>query len=188
MKESKAGRRGEALGAAALAAIACALCACIAVTSGCGRPAEDVVREGVAEGFEQLKRHEGPEYAAAVEALEAEADLASLGLTAEEFCDAWLDGFDYEIRGVRVDGPGAVVDAVLAVRSVDDAFRSFEEGIAERAADGGLADEGVGGLLLEALRSAPLKEVEVEMPYVLAEGEWAPGPGFESELARAFAS
>ena len=87
--------------AACLAAVALSVGALS--LGACGPSAEEVVRQGVADELERLKTHDE----ALLDELAADSgvdQLATYGIDAKSFIAAYLDGFDYRIDEVKVDG------------------------------------------------------------------------------------
>ena len=79
-----------------------------------GESAEDVIRKGVTEELESIKNLDQ----AALDEIMAGAGAANAGLEEygidmEEFCRTWLDGFDYSVDNVTVDGENATATATI---------------------------------------------------------------------------
>ena len=170
--------------AACLAAVALSVGALS--LGACGPSAEEVVRQGVADELERLKTHD--------EALLDE--LATYGIDAKSFIAAYLDGFDYRIDEVKVDGDSATATVVLTCKKFDAFAQALTETTTELAEDEQTAEldadqinEKVGQLVLEALGSVePTESNPVELPFTRTDNAWGPASGAEQALSTALFS
>lgn len=88
--------------------------------TGCANNAnENVIRTSLAEELDAYKNHD----ASVVSQIRMQnaAELAMLGIDGEEYANALLDGFDYSIENVKVDGDKATVTLVLTQKYLDEA-------------------------------------------------------------------
>lgn len=180
----------KTLVAACLAAVVLT-CGAVALT-GCGPSAEDVVRQGVSDELERLKTHDP----AMIEELAADAsakDLSAYGIDPQEFVASYLDGFDYRIDDVAVDGDTATATVVLTCKKFDVFAEKLMEASAALALDEEVAalqgDElnaKIGATVLEVLASVEPAETEpVELPFTLKDNTWSPASGAEAALSSA---
>lgn len=187
--------RASAVRAALVFALAAA-CALLAMgLSACGsQSAEDVIREGVTQELESIKNLD---QAALDEMLAGAGDTASeleqYGISLEEFCRAWLDGFDYSVDSVTVDGESAVATVTISCRSLIGAMDAWLTDIMsdETLLSSDMTEEElnelIGSTLIEAIGSAEIETNTADLPYVLNGDTWEPGDGFDAALAQAFA-
>ena len=172
--------------AACLAAVALSVGALS--LGACGPSAEEVVRQGVADELERLKTHD--------EALLGVDQLATYGIDAKSFIAAYLDGFDYRIDEVKVDGDSATATVVLTCKKFDAFAQALTEATTELAEDEQTAEldadqinEKVGQLVLEALGSVePTESNPVELPFTRTDNAWGPASGAEQALSTALFS
>ena len=118
--------------AACLAAVALSVGALS--LGACGPSAEEVVRQGVADELERLKTHDE----ALLDELAADSgvdQLATYGIDAKSFIAAYLDGFDYRIDEVKVDGDSATATVVLTCKKFDAFAQALTETTTELAED-----------------------------------------------------
>ena len=107
---------------APVVAIACML---TLVLGGCGgASAEDLIRENLESYMGEVDVADE----AFVEGLESSAgeDLDQLGITADEFAAAYLDGFGYEIGDITVDGDTATAELTITIKSYTDIMTTFQ--------------------------------------------------------------
>ena len=119
--------------AACLAAVALSVGALS--LGACGPSAEEVVRQGVADELERLKTHDE----ALLDELAADSgvdQLATYGIDAKSFIAAYLDGFDYRIDEVKVDGDSATATVVLTCKKFDAFAQALTEATTALAEDG----------------------------------------------------
>ena len=192
--------------AACLAAVALSVGALS--LGACGPSAEEVVRQGVADELERLKTHDEAlldELAANDNNLPVicgesgmvnSGGLATYGIDAKSFIAAYLDGFDYRIDEVKVDGDSATATVVLTCKKFDAFAQALTEATTALAEDGQTAEldadqinEKVGQLVLEALGSVePTESNPVELPFTRTDNAWGPASGAEQALSTALFS
>lgn len=117
------------------AAVAAALLALAIALAGCssGPSDEDVIRQGVSEELAAIKAG-GDEFISSVEE-DAGEDLKTLGIDARDFMSAYLDGFDYSVGDVKVDGDSATVHLSITCRSMGEATEAFMGAYGDALAD-----------------------------------------------------
>ena len=150
------------------AAVAAALLALAIALAGCssGPSDEDVIRQGVSEELAAIKAVDD-EFISSVEE-DAGEDLKTLGIDARDFMSAYLDGFDYSVGDVKVDGDSATVHLSITCRSMGEATEAFMGAYGDALADAkDLTDtdalyELAGKTLLESLSATEPKTVECE--------------------------
>ena len=165
--------------------IVAACLAAVALSVGAYRSApaararREVVRQGVADELERLKTHDE----ALLDELAADSgvdQLATYGIDAKSFIAAYLDGFDYRIDEVKVDGDNATATVVLTCKKFDAFAQALTEATTALAEDGQTAEldadqinEKVGQLVLEALGSVePTESNPVELPFARTDNAW----------------
>ena len=122
--------------------------------------------------------------------------LATYGIDAKSFIAAYLDGFDYRIDEVKVDGDSATATVVLTCKKFDAFAQALTEATTALAEDGQTAEldadqinEKVGQLVLEALGSVePTESNPVELPFTRTDNAWGPASGAEQALSTALFS
>lgn len=79
---------------------------------------EEVIRESITEEFEPYKNHDS----SVINQIRSEnaVALATIGIDGEEYAKALLDGFDYSIEDVTVDGKNASVTMVITQKDIDE--------------------------------------------------------------------
>lgn len=157
-----------------VAVVAAGVFACsLLALSGCGQDSEELIREGLTEELESLKALDE----ATLDELMSEADTSavsvfeSYGVDAREFVKAYLDGFDYAIEGVEVDGDQASARLTFTCKSFTDLESVLEDSAMSFATDPSTAslteDElnaKIGELLMTAVAQTPVRETD---PFVV---------------------
>lgn len=87
--------------------------------TGCANNAnENVIRTSLSEELDAYKNHDSSIVSQI--RMQNAAELAMLGIDGEEYANALLDGFDYSIEDVKVDGDDATVTLVLTQKYLDE--------------------------------------------------------------------
>ncbi len=165
---------------------------------GCsGTSAEDLIRDDIVEYLSDFDSSG----AAFVEALEEQSgdELDQLGISADYFADAYLDGFGYEVGDITVDGDSATVEVTITLKSYSDIMSAFESDFTEwiyglEASD--IVDmsesemyEYAGQMLLDVMTETEPTEQTFDVSYTKnSDGDWEMDSGLESEMMYTFFS
>lgn len=181
-------RRGFCALAAALAASA--VCAPLA---GCGAGRSDADAEAAKSAVdEELRRLASSDGSAADLLSDTASDLQTLGLNADEFLGALLDGVSWEIGEASVQDGAGTVEVALRRRSLSAILSSFKEAYTAQALQrGGHPEESelysmAGSVLLECVRAAKLEEVQASVQVEATDGSWAVSDEGQASLTSAF--
>lgn len=101
---------------------------CLGALAGCGKSDEEVITELLASEFEAMKTLDEQYVADLAQSAGADA-LAAYGIDATDFVKNYLDGFDYEILGVAVDGDKATATCTVTVKSLNQFYDKFAAAI-----------------------------------------------------------
>lgn len=158
--------------------------------SACGGPSDaELIRTDLEEYFG--KTEEATDQFA--EGLESSAgeDLDTLGITEDEFTEAYLDGYDYEIGEITVDGDTATAEVTLSIKSMGDIMTDFQSEFtdwvysvdaSEVTSEDDLYKQ-AGQILLQVTKDAPATETTHEVKYSKnSDGEWEMDSDSESEI------
>ena len=166
-----------------------ALAATFAVTlTGCnsGPTIEDMIRNDVEETFDSIEEHEGEAWDNFVEGASEGAsaeDYEKLGITPEEFSEAVMGDFDYEIEDIDVDEDNgkATVTVSCDQKQVAGTSLELQNQLNEWASAQDpttLTEDAVyqksGEMLLDILDDAPVETNEYDFDYYQdADGDWS---------------
>lgn len=166
------------------------------VLVSCGPDNEELVCQAVTEDLELVKTHD----ATLLEKLASKADaegLAAYGIEPTAFLVSFLDGFDYRVDEVTVDGKTAQATVVLTCKSFDTFDSALSQSVASLSEGDGVANMGeeetaqlVGQAVMEALGSLePVEKAPVKLDFTLKDNAWTPSADVERVIAGAlFAS
>ena len=165
-----------------------ALAATFAVTlTGCnsGPSVEDMIRNDVEETFDSIMDHEGEAWDNFVEGASegaSEDDYEKLGITPEEFSEAVMGDFDYEIEDIDVDEDNgkATVTVSCDQKQVAGTSLEYQTRLSEWASaqdpstlTEDAAYQKAGEMLLDILDEAPVETNEYDFDYYQdADGNW----------------
>lgn len=91
---------------------------------------EEVIRNSITEEFEPYKNHDS----SIINQIQSEnaVALATIGIDGKEYAEALLNGFDYSIEDVTVDGKNASVTMIITQKDIDeDEAEAIMTGLAE---------------------------------------------------------
>ena len=192
-RQTRKGTFMKSIKAVLTAGIAVALLAAGAVSlAGCGPSAEEVVRQGVSDELERLKTHDS-DLLAELAADSGADQLAVYGIDAQEFVGAYLNGFDYRIDDVAVDGDTATATVVLTCKKFDEFTGALSEASMALAADEETAalsvdevNQKIGQTVLEVLEAVePSESAPIELTFTLKDKAWMPTSDTEKALSAA---
>ena len=163
----------------------------------CSNP-EEQIKAAVEAEFESIKTGE----AAAMEEVAEGFDSASggaldeLGVTTDEFLAAYLDGFDYNVGEVTMDGNDkAVVSMTVTMKSISQWQDIFTEELNTWAADltnyssMEEAYAAAGQIMVDTLKETPVAETEPFDFTLVKNGDvWEPDANAEASFSNAIMS
>lgn len=174
------------------AVVGAVLCLVMGV-AGCssGPTVEELITQDIQESFDQLKDPESQmrdDFAARLEE-QSSTDLENLGIEADTFVNALLDGFDYQINGVEADEEAGAATASVTVtsKSVQQILTDFEASAQEYVGsyvanalatgsaevDEDAVNKDIGQLFMDAVNNAAPRDYECSFGYTRDdEGVW----------------
>lgn len=159
-----------------------AICLMLAVSMGflfgCGQSNEDAIREQITEDFDAYKNLDDAVLERISSSMEDEA-FESLGLTSEDYASAILDGFDYNIDSVTVNGSAATAQLSIASKSKADFERIFGDAVnqlAEEAQDFDMSEQEksvlVGQAAMKSFSETEVLNETLTLNFLLQDGQW----------------
>lgn len=157
------------------------LVCCLVALPGCGSSDDELITENLTTQLNALKNVDDnvvDEVASA-----AEDEFGSIGLDATDYVKSLLDGFDYTIGKITVDGETASVDLSVTAKSLSDIQSQFMTEYTNQlnAIDGtSIADDSTlyqmaGDALMSAIDAAEPKTVDCTIEYSKDDdGNWTP--------------
>lgn len=186
MEKTKAWSKKAVLGLLA-AVLACTLGVTLV---GCGASDEDKIKDAISSELDLIKNHDE----ATIEELEGSyaSQFDQLGIDSGEFVNSWLDGFNYTIDSVTVDGDSATANVTVTVKQLVPVLNEwqpeYEAYVAENALtlDYSTAMEQAGASFMEKLNAAETTTATVALPLQKdSDGNWTLTSSASTEFANA---
>lgn len=168
--------------------IAAMLCATVlalgalGAVAGCGPNNEEVIREAIAKDMDAFKNADDAAIQQIVTAdAQAGGNLDEVGIDQEQFAIAQLDGFDYSIDDITVDGDHATATITITSKSASD-YAARMEALQEELTndpsftelDTDVAMEAYGQRVMELLGQTELSTGTITLDYELKDRTWQP--------------
>lgn len=178
-------------------ALAMAFSACL--VAGCsGQSDEEVIRTAITEELDSIKNLDEETVSMLSEGMDV-SQLAEFGIDGTEFMTTYLEGFDYSIDGITVDGDTAEAVVTLTCKS----YSGFEQALTDAATDlmsnmsfedmANMSEEELNTLIgqttMETLKNvevAPCEPITIE--YTKANNTWTPSDSASNDVAVAMMS
>lgn len=168
-----------------LRVLVCSLAAVLAVTCGlvltaCGGPSdEDAIRQDLTTQLDQVKNADE----AVIQELIANADTSSfeqMGVDPAEFIGAMLDGFDYSIDSVSVDGDTATASVTVTCKSMttmqEDAMNAVYALVDDPSSLMGMSEDELmelaGQTMMDAIKGSETHQSTYEFTYAKNGDTW----------------
>ena len=186
MEKTKAWSKKVVLGLLA-AVLACTLGVTLV---GCGASDEDKIKDAISAELDLIKNHDE----ATIEELEGSyaSQFDQLGIDSGEFINSWLDGFNYTVDSVTVDGDSATANVTVTVKQLVPVLNEwqpeYEAYVAENALtlDYSTAMEQAGTSFMEKLNAAETTTATVALPLQKdSDGNWTLTSSASTEFANA---
>lgn len=159
--------------------------ALFAVT-GCGANAEEAIRKAITEELDTYKNMDDSVLSATSTML-ADQGLEEMGLDSRELAVTILDGFDYSIDSVTVDGDKAVATVTIISKSYSDFENEVEAAVSDVASVPGIEDMSqeeiyqlYGERIMEAINGLETKSETTDIEYARQGNVWEPVKGEQS--------
>lgn len=163
--------------------------------SGCagGASDEDVIRGKLSSELDSIKNIDdgfSNEFAESIDM----SQLSVFGIDGNEFMKAYLDGFDYAIDSVSVEGDTAQAQITLTCKSytgyqqalqaaVDEITANPDELAAASEAD---INKKIGEIVIGSLQNVELAPTQpITINYTKVDGEWEPASSTSGDIAAA---
>ena len=170
--------------------IACAMAACLGLVACSSGPTdEEVIKEGIASELDPIKNLDD----ATLDEILSEAGsefamLESMGIDSKTLVKSYLDGFDYTIDSVEVDGDSAKATLTATCKSFTDASTKAEELADEQLAS--MTQDDITAKIGEITMQAIDETQAIDMPLVLTftknDNEWTPDADVLGSLLNLF--
>ncbi len=145
---------------------------------GCITSNEELIRQAVTEKYDAYKQADDAALSQEVTSLE-NSILPEFGIDETEFGTAIVDGFDYHIDSISVDGDHATVTVTFAGKSYADLLTRISEirdSLANDPEFAALPEEErfstTGQAVLDALNGLEVKNETVDLSYELKDNKW----------------
>ena len=156
--------------------LACAMTLCL--VPGCSKTSEDVIRDAVKAEFDPYKNLED-EALSRIASIAEDEGLSDIGISGAEFASSVLQGFDYSIDDVSIEGENAFVTVTIRSKSASDfddkiskrVQRFIESESSQKLAQEDKAQE-IGSIALDSIRDAKLISQQVEFEFHLEDKTW----------------
>ena len=164
------------------------------VLAGCSSPEDDeaAIKEALTEQFDRLKNLDDATVDEISQAIGSD-ELSKLGIAPADFAKAYLDGFDYSVQDVKVDGDSATATVTVTCKSLKEFEASLEKVAADYIADSSNWEKSetqiyqeIGTKVMESLKSVPTATTSpVELRFTESNGEWSSDTSTESSITNA---
>lgn len=161
-----------------IAMMAILLFSVAAMLSACAPSNEELIQQAVTKKYDAYKQADDAALSHVVTSLE-NSILPEFGIDETEFGTAIVDGFDYHIDNIAVDGDHATVTITFAGKSYADLLTKISEirdNLANDPDFAALPQEErfttAGQAVLDALNSLEIKNETVDLDYELKDNDW----------------
>lgn len=174
----------------------------LGMMAGCASPQnqEQLIRESLASELDQLKDADEDVMADLVSSIESGvgasniAQLESMGLTSQSIVESMLEGFDYTINDVTVNGDKAVAEVTVKAKNFSEFMTDLTDVVSELMNDpsqlAGMSEDQimtmVGDKVKEVLANLPLVDSTIDLNFEKSGNMWEPTAGAASALSSVF--
>ncbi len=152
--------------------------------------AEQQIRSSLSQELDTVKNLDPSIVEAMEQGLMSSADLTEYGIDTQEFVKSYLEGFNYTIDNITVDGDSGEATITITCKSLSDFQTKMQEGAAalvEDMTNGNIPEDtnaAVGEVAMEALQQTELAQTEpITIDYNLVNGTWQPSLSASSVLS-----
>ena len=172
--------------------IACAMAACLGLVACSSGPTdEEVIKEGIASELDPIKNLDD----ATLDEILSEAG-SEFAMLSKTLVKSYLDGFDYTIDSVEVDGDSAKATLTATCKSFTDASTKAEElaeAFGEQMTDEQLASmtqdditAKIGEITMQAIDETQAIDMPLVLTFTKNDNEWTPDADVLGSLLNLF--
>lgn len=154
--------------------------------AGCGQDNAQLIREKLAEELDAFKNMDDSAMSQIATVAE-NAGLDEAGIDSQEFAAAVLEGFDYSIDNVAVDGNNAVATVTIVSKSSSDFEKRINEAIQSITNDADLQSmdqdaimDKLSSSVMQAFADTEIITETADIEYALNGNTWEPVQGDNS--------
>lgn len=185
-----------------LKTLVCTLCASLAlvgglVLTGCsGTNPEEAIRQDITTNFDEIKNLDDAAMEEFAEEL-GDTGLESYGIETTELLTSMLDGFDYSIESVTVDGDTAVAEVSVTAKSMGELMNMDADAMTEAlmedltsgaldANDGDAISAWAGAYVMNLVDAIEPSDKTVTLTYINGDDGWELDESSNSEIEQIF--
>ena len=185
-----------------LKTLACTLCASLALVSGLvltgcsGTDPEEAIRQDITTNFDEIKNLDDAAMEEFAEEL-GDTGLESYGIETTELLTSMLDGFDYSIESVTVDGDTAVAEVSVTAKSMGELMNMDADAMTEAlmeditygaldANDDDAVNAWAGAYVMNLVDAIEPSDKTVTLTYINGDDGWELDESSNSEIEQIF--
>jgi len=158
-----------------------------AAVVGCGKSDEQVIRKGISDELNQFKDVKSDIWKDTMAGITD--TLANSGGDPEALITSWMDGFDYKIGAISVDGDKATVELTITCKQLYPALKAAQNTATNTPGVENMSVTDIQALLITEM-SAELQNAipvtsTVSVSYEKVNNEWSEVSGAEGEIVLA---
>lgn len=161
--------------------LVCALSvfACFALTA-CGASNEELLEQAITEEFDKYKNMDD-EVLSSITELAENQQMSEYGIDTTEYATLVLDGFEYNIDSITVDGKNATVEMSIASKSASALYEGLQAALDDLknnsdvlALDKDDRVKVVGDTVVQVFKDVPVVNETCTINYTLVDNTWTP--------------
>lgn len=159
------------------------LAAGVLCMTGCGQNSEQLIRDSLTQQLDSYKNADDAALSELATVAENEG-LDEIGIDSQEFAAAVLDGFDYSIDNVTVDGNSATASVTIISKSYTDFETRINQILTDLPNDESLQDmaeeevtQMLGEKVMEVFDQTEVITEQADIEYKLENNVWEPVKG-----------
>jgi hypothetical protein len=160
--------------------------------AGCGKSDADVIKDDIKSQLEAIKKKDG-QFVEQLKSQIGAEDLSAYGIDAEAFINSFLDGFDYTIGDVKVDGNTATAQITIKMKSLSAYQTAIGTAVDELLNEPDVAslsqDElmsRLGQVMISALdKVEPVESSPITLTYNKVDNKWTEAESNQTAVANA---
>lgn len=171
--------------AASICALAVAL-GCMCTLIGCGPSDEEMCKEAVDSTLSQFKNVDDELLDSVLDELPSslQSSYESVGLDFKAMFKSWLDGYDYKLDSLQIDGNKATANVTVTCKKLMPAMTQGADKATSDFASGTVlpktqdeATKYVAQKMMDALDAAQPEQIDTTLSLEKKDGKWEPASG-----------
>jgi len=157
------------------------------MVAGCGKSDEQVIKDGISSELDQFKDVNSDQWQQNMSSLDS--TLSGYGISSTDLVSSWVEGFDYQIGDVTIDGDTATVQVTITCKQLYPVMSAATQTLMNDPDVSTMSvtdlQTKVGTEIMKEFQNATPVTTTISVPCEKSGNSWTESAGAEAEYTKA---